>query len=517
MPMEWFPITNTSEIGLVADIEAHRLPPNAFSSVTNGWFYDGLARKVEGYAEAYPGCPITPYALLAGRDTTNEPWWLVAGLTKVYSIYGGSYTNVTRQTASVDVDYAATAENVWTGGIMNSIGLLNNGIDAPQMWTSTGGKLAELSNWPASTTARSLRPFKNFIFALDVTKSGTRYPYLVKWSHPADPGAVPSSWDETDDTLDAGEYPLAETSDILIDGMRLKDSFIIYKETTTYRVTFVGSPYIFRFDMISDTSGLLSRNCAATVGNIQIALTQDDVVKTDGKDVMSIVDKRMRRRIINSISSGFYRRSFIAVDSRKNQVMICVPTGNAEFPNYAYIWNMADNTWGERSLPEISAFNVGGYSSASGTIDGDTGVIDDDTSPIDDVTAAARYTLSCSPSNVKLYVMNSGNQADGASYTCTFQRDDLDLGAAHLMKHIVSVRPHFYGTAGTVITVTIGYKMDIHGSITWGDAMSFTIGTTERLDTVVAGRYICWKASSSADDNWGIYDMNILIAGGGTY
>lgn len=517
MPKAWARVEQIADIGLISDLAAHRLPPNSFSSVTNAWFHEGIAKKVLGYVEAYAGGTIAPYKLIAGRDTTGEPWWMVCGLTKVHLFYLGSYSNITRQTASVDVDYTATAENVWTGGVLNSIAILNSGTDAPQFQAAAGGKLANLTNWPANTTAKVVRPYKNFLFALDVTKASTRYPLLVKWSHPADPGSIPSSWDETNDTLDAGEYPLADTPDLLVDCLQLRDYNMIYKEGTTYTVKFVGSPYIFRFEQLSSTSGALSRNCAVTVKDSQVVLSQDDVVLTDGNQLSSIVDKRMRNRIINSISTAYYKRSFVTADTRRNQVMICVPTGNATFPNKAYLWNYQDNTWGERDLPDVSSAAVGGLSESSGTIDGDSGTINSDNTPIDDVTTTGKYLLFSAPGATKLYNMNSGNAANGTTVACELERQDLDFAAADKIKHVSRVRPHLYGAAGVIVNFYIGYKNDLHDAITWGSAVALTIGGDPDICLAVAGRYIGYKLTNTSSDAWGLYDIEFEVSGGGSY
>ena len=52
---------------------------------------------------------------------------------------------------------------------------MSNGFDDPQFWALSSGvpsvsnKMADLSNWPASTECKSLRAFRSFLVALNVT------------------------------------------------------------------------------------------------------------------------------------------------------------------------------------------------------------------------------------------------------------------------------------------------------------------------------------------------------------
>ena len=57
---------------------------------------------------------------------------------------------------------------------------------------------------------------------------------MVKWSHQADPGTVPASWDETDPALDAGEKTLSDSPGDNITGMQLGEDFIVYKYETCH-------------------------------------------------------------------------------------------------------------------------------------------------------------------------------------------------------------------------------------------------------------------------------------------
>lgn len=136
--------------------------------------------------------------------------------------------------------------NQWTGTSLSGIPILNVGDTSkyPMTWDlNTANKFVDLANWPANQYCKSLRAFKNYLVALHVKKGATIYPFMVKWSSPADPGAVPATWDASDATNDAGETDLAEGGDVIVDGLQLRDCFMIYKESSCWRMDFTGGPY----------------------------------------------------------------------------------------------------------------------------------------------------------------------------------------------------------------------------------------------------------------------------------
>ena len=225
-------VKNTGKIGVIRDLSDHELPINAWTDCKNIRFLDGMAEQFLGHGEVYATPPVTPYHILPCVIGT-ERYWLYAGSQKIYAVNvaGGvvTHTNITRQTAGVDVNYTG-ALNAWTSTLLGGVPILNAGnvTDPPQSWDlNVANNCAALANWPANTYCKALRSYKNFLIALNITKTATNYPFMVKWSHPAVPGAVPSSWDETDPTKDAGEFDLAEGYDPIVDGLQLRESFIV--------------------------------------------------------------------------------------------------------------------------------------------------------------------------------------------------------------------------------------------------------------------------------------------------
>ena len=148
-----------------------------------------------------------------------------------------------------DDNYTGDADDLWHGGILGGIPIINNGINIPQVWNppSVSTRLIDLPNWPSDTVAKVVKPFLNYLIALNITESGTDKPHMYWWSHSADPGTIPNSWDHTDATKDAGRAELTDVNaGILQDGEALGNLFIMYKDSATHALQFVGGTFIWR-------------------------------------------------------------------------------------------------------------------------------------------------------------------------------------------------------------------------------------------------------------------------------
>ena len=461
------PITAPGEFGVVKDKPAHSLPVSAWSDAVNVRFNDGYAEKSLGYSSQLGTPSIAPYFLLSFQSTSLF-YWIYAGLTSAYITEGTSHTDITRSSGA----YNATANESWTGGTLAGIPILCNGFDAPQMLfpASPSNALSELSNWPADTNAKVIKPFKNFLIALNMVEGGADYPYVVRWSTPADPGTVPTSWDYTDTTNDAGRVPLSEGGGGLVDGGALRDAFIIYREFSTYSMRFIGGRFIFEFNQIFPSSGIFSKRCFAEFEGNHCVLTNDDLIMHNGVTQKSVLDSKYRDTLFSELNAATNnKRTFLSANYAKNEIWVCYPTGSDEFPTKALVWNYRHDTIGFRTLPgsmDISFDVIDPQTTATWASDSDTW--DSDTSKWDEkqYNPAKRAMLMCDTANTKLYKMDDTNQNDGVSFTATLQRTELQLaGDFDTITHITRIYPKFTGSGA--VTVYVGGQNVIGESVTW--------------------------------------------------
>ncbi|MDE2100267.1 MAG: hypothetical protein KGL39_23655, partial [Patescibacteria group bacterium] len=305
------------QYGVIQDVPPQELPVNAWTSAQNMTFRDGSAERVRGHTAAFTTPAVTPY-YLQGYQSTIYKYWVHCGLNKIYVDDGTTRTDITQASAPT-----GNVDDRWTGGALNGVLILNNGVNSPVYWLGNVATPAQtLTGWNAAWTCQSLRPLRNYGVALNVTKSGANYPNMVKWSAAAVPGAVPSSWDETDATKDAGEQDLSG-SDPLVDMMPLSDNGILYKERSMFSMRYIGTPYVWQFQRLPGDIGLLATGCVTNTPRGHVFLSQGDVMLFDGTNLKSIVNARLRRWLFNNIDSTNYKRAFLTTNPSKNEVWLC--------------------------------------------------------------------------------------------------------------------------------------------------------------------------------------------------
>ena len=512
--------------GLVYDILPHELPPEAVSLAQNARFVQNEIRKFKGYTEVYSG--TTPSHTQAPRwllpwTAASTIYWIYAGTTKVFRMTAGVLTDITR-TAS---NYNADATNRWTGGILGGVPIVNNNAgDDPQSWNGTAN-LQDLPNWPAATSCKVMRVHKTFLVALNVTKSGTTFPHMVKWSQPAAPGTVPTSWDETDDTVDAGEVDLAETTGQLVDCLSLGDINVVYKEGSTWGMQDIGGQNIFRFWPIFLNSGLYAIDCMKEFMHKHFVVTRDDVVVHDARTFESVIDARNRRWLFNNISPDYYDRTFVAHNVDEHEMWICFISIGAISPtaaDLALVWNYVYNTWSIRELPDCAFLAYGvvdndALSALTEIWDNDTEVWDSDSQIWDwrSYSPAKNRLLAAGTADTKFYLMDEGDSADSTDVEFKVQRLGLgvvgrsrdgswtvDLESSKFVRRV-----YISCESEEAFTVKFGFQDRKGGAVTWQPEVTFTPATDKFVDVMATGRFFCWEISQTGQFSLRLYSIDI--------
>lgn len=504
-------------VGLASDLTPEELGDGVWSDALNVRFNNGYAERFKGTVGVFAAPTVTPY-YIAPYTTATKRFWIHAGLNAVYADDGTTRTDITGTAPTGAID------NQWTGGSVNGVLILNNGVDLPMYWAGdTGTNLATIPGWDATWKCQAMRPFKNFIVALNVTKGSTNYPSMVKWSTTLNPGSITAAgdWDATDATKDAGEQDLAETPDKIVDALPLGDSLIVYKERSMYSMSYIGAPYIFRFQRLPGESGMLARGCAVNTPLGHVVLTAGDVVLNTGQGVNSIANGLVRKFIFNNIDSTHYTRAFVTANPQRNEVWICFPYGTASTCTRACVWNWIDKTWAIRELDNVTCgafgqinYSVGGdtWATASGTWETDAGSWNENEySP-----AEARLLMSHTTPVISL--VDTGNTDFGSLIEANLERTGMTLGDPNAIKVIKGIRPKIDGNSGATVSIQVGSSMTPDGAVTWAPAATFTIGTDFKVDTFsIGGRYMSVKFSNIDYAPWRMKSFSIDYVSTGAY
>lgn len=499
--------------GLAPDQVNYNLPDGIFSDARNVRFRDDSAEKCKGNSAVFGSLSATAIWASPISDGTT-PYWIYGNESVLYATDGTTHAQVstTSYNAPVNIGY--------TGGVFHGFQILNDTNAIPQRWApGLANKVRDLDNWPSNTFCKVIRPFGNFLVALRVTQDGLYNPRLLRWSDAAAFGALPPSWDYTDPTNQAGITELGHTEDEIVDGLALRDSFIVYKGASTFLMTPVGGLDVFAFREIFTESGLLSENCVAAFNSNHFVLSDHDVIVHDGSSMQSVADKRIRRFIFNNINSQRFDRSFVVLNRRERQIKVCFPESGNDYANLAAVWSIADNTWHIEELGFPMSYAAEGIVVGSElTFDGLTGTFDDQDGTFDEMsfTPFARRLVFWRGTAKQALQSDTGETFNGTTMSCYVERANMgltrDVGG---IKRIKRVFPKIIGTSGDTFVIRVGTRSVIDGSVTYSGPFNFTIGSSYKIDCRVSGRWISLRMETSVTNSWRLAGFDVEFDGDG--
>lgn len=352
-------ISQFGSVGLITDPYEQDVPPQGWSRVQNMRFNELGASQVGGHTQVLndgAATPITPLWIKFYPEKIN-PRWVIADNNRVFVYQDFDFTNITRYTTTPgDNNYSATDR--WQGTLFNSVAILNNGFDPPQMWSpiDDSAVLANLTNWPSGYRCRFIKPFKEFLIAGHIYNGATTFPFRVMWSHRAAPGTIPSSWDVTNPAVDAGHFDLGETVDHVVDGLDMGEQFIVYREDSTWAMRLTGTDSIFGRTHLSGTAGIIWKDCVADIPKKgHVVATTDDLIIHQGTaaSFQSLLDNRTRREVAAAIDPTNRRNCFLTTNDRDKEVWFCFPEVGFQYASRALIWNWVSGQIGHRTLESV--------------------------------------------------------------------------------------------------------------------------------------------------------------------
>lgn len=490
--------------GIMTDPNPSDLPPNKWSFGNNVKFRNGKAEMVEGFSSVYD-TPPEPLLQIMPYLSQNTPFWLGGSTTKLRITTGiGGWVDYSRLVGGA---YTASQTNNWNGGFLAGVAIMNNGSDVPQSLMPTANNFTNLPNWPSTYRAKVVRPFKNYLIALNLTVNSVLYPTVVKWSAPADPGEVPSTWDPADPTNDAGENPLADTPGAIVDGKKLRDAFIIYKEDAVYSMRYIGGAFVFQFQQLFDDIGMIATNCAAEFDGKHFVVGRGDVYVHNGVQKQSVIDGDMKDFLFNAIADQNIQNTFVVPDYNNTEMWVCFAqsTGaaNSGYCDKACVWNWATDEWSIRDIPRL-------ISAAAGVVDPqDPDTWDSDANAWDtDATVWGSQTYNPAKNKIvllsnidnKIYVVGESNRFDGAIFQSYLERSALYFGDDLRMKSATTLTPHMSGS-GTV-NFYIGTTNIQDAPMTWHGPYPYRIGVDHHITFRHFGRYVGLRVEMTSEKYW---------------
>lgn len=505
--------------GWNADLPAHDLPerPMMWSDLRNMAFRAGMAERVQGYVAGFNTSPTqSAIGLFSATKAAGTSYIISCGTNKVFDVTGSTENEITGTTTP-----ASTADLKWSGGELTGYIVLNESTVAPQFIAveSLGGatNLADLTNWPASTTCKVIRPFKYYLVAGGTTESSTYYPYKVRWSNAAVPGTLPSSWTATTSN-DAGSVDLSANYGPIIDMVPLGNSLIIYRARGMTEMRWIGGTdatnrLVMSFTDVpaGTTTGILGLNCVVDIAGLgHVVLSQSDVYIFDGNSTKSILDNRARDWLRSNIDTTNAKRSFLLNNADRNEVWVCFPESGQTACTKALIFNYKDLTIGQRDLPSV---NCGVHAqiaeSAEETWTSVSTTWDTETRTWSDFAGKSTFRKTVL-GGAYLYIVGNATTNNGTAMTSQLEREYIALEDDQRVKFVRSVWPKLEATVGQTFYISVGTAMDVATPTTWNTEQTFTYGTDRKLDVNAAGRYMALRIRTTGNP-WRMRSLDVDV------
>ena len=491
----------------------YQIPSDGLTTADNVVYRHDCYVTADGYSQFF-ATPIIPYHV-KNIFFGGVSYWITLGLAAAYIYDGSTNTNITRTAGA----YTGTTIDKWTSCNINGVPVFNNFADVPQYFSpiSTATDLQNLTAWTSTWRAKVVRSYKSFLIALYITKSGSLYEHMVKWSDVADSGTVPASWDETDPTVLAGENELSETDGVIVDGLSLGDEFFIYKEDAVYGMAFIGAPNVFRFRRVRNMPGLFAQQCVVQFigGHFAISGTANRMFYINDGQAYTEVGYEVSDEFFSQVDSDNYRNTFCVHNASSNEIYICFPSSGSVFCNKAYIWNYEHDRWTTRDIPEWCTH-------------ADVGVVIDtaytwETIPYTSWNewngnwetrnySATSEKLVFSNTYQYVYRFGDGNQFNGVNPVCTVEKTGTSLGHNFTVSKLSNIYIH---ASGNPFNVYVGTSSGPGQSVSWSTPVSFDPSTDYKVNVNGTGILIGLRFQSNANVQWKLYGYDIEYREGG--
>ena len=506
------------QLGVVFDITPDEVPADKYTDALNISFRDLSTARIEGYSKYSEGTTAITVSPIWAMSVRNQGvnWWLYFSTDQVWATDGTAHYNLTPTGGLI-----ACLPGEWTGTVLNGIPVFNNPANPPMYWDLVPTNEAQvLPGWPANTFCGSMRSTKYHLIAMAINENGTLYPTQLWWSSGAQAGSIPQEWTPTAEN-DAGDVVLASTPGRIIDAYQLRDVLMIYKEDSTYQLTYVAGQYVYAQRQVFATIGTPARNCVAEINGEHWIFTGQDIVRHDGQVYRSVADNVCKRAIVDTIDPNKIQICNVVPRIVDQQVWVCFAETGNDWLSKAYVIDAIDDNVGVRTLPQVASVNRGIVNP-----DSTLGTWDDATNAWDDSFGQWSQTLfspnsdsllMTDPNGQNLFAVGVGDTADGQPIRAYVEKVSAEVGDPYSRKMITRFVPRIEGSPGDVLKVRLGSQAFFGQSVTWNAEKDFVIGTDVAVSDIVEGRLMAFRIEGNTNKPWQFHSYTIHITEQGVF
>ena len=339
------------------------------------WF-EGVMKPIGGWAARTTSAMTGKCrALIAWRDNTTVRFIAAGTHSKLYALTQTSVTpsDITpagftagRADATIGAGYGV---GPYGGSTYGTPRVDNVSIQMASMWTldtdgqdlvgvmSDDGKLydwqrntavvaAVVSGAPTSNAAVVVTP-ERFVMLLGANGVTRR----AQWADQE----VRTTWTATA-TNQAGDYDI-QTQGQLMCGQRLRSSTLIFSDLDAHLATYIGLPYVYRFDRVGDSCGIVSRGAVAASDTRAVWMSISGFFIYDG--TVTPLPCEVYEAVFGDINLTQRSKVVAFANSQFSEVWWFYPSsGSTENDKYVH-FNIQEGHWNVGTLTRLAAIDRG--------------------------------------------------------------------------------------------------------------------------------------------------------------
>lgn len=357
--MAMVPLRELAKYGVLTDVDAYDLPPEAWSFGVNARFRNGKVSRSPVFRAVKTLDNTAPRYAVGSSPTSGLDLMFIGYQNGVIQRYSsGSLTDY-----SISGYTPSAADAAWSDTSLASVLYVNREDRVPWSFLPAAAAFTPLANWNASWRAHLLRTCGGALVALNVTKGATNYPTMVKTSSIPQAGVVPASWDETNPATLATENILADLTGQITDAQTFGSSLCIYSPTEAVLMTPDGSLDVYSYRKLPFKKGAINANCSIEIDGRHYVFGPDDCWTHDGYSEVSLCVGKTRDFIFNGINLSRASQCFVVHNPKTKEIHFCYVSGDRGVAflnspdgcNRQAVYNYIDKTWTFDDLPNARA------------------------------------------------------------------------------------------------------------------------------------------------------------------
>jgi hypothetical protein len=347
--------------------------------------------------------------------------------------------------------------------------VISNNVDQVFYWNSA--RLTPLPTQVTPTTCVDLFVFHESLFLVAPTENGTALPQRVRQSDAGNPTA----WTSGAPGSIAAIYDLLDTEDFILKAAGLGPYFILYRETTIMRGTYLGvlGETIF-WEYMVDGDGAISTGAVTEITGENEFVGQGNIYQYEGGYTLNDVGDQVFNPLLSAngnLNSALKSLIFAQYVQDYDEILLFYPSGSNTLPDQCLRHHLQTGGWFQREFANkfvSAAFYV---PTSDTTWAGATGTWAQNNFAWNSRAFRANIAslLLCAADDNLVFLYDYRTQTDnGVAIPWTAQTKDVGDGDAK--NRWDSVRLYGQGT-GTI-------SCSIDAGATWATVGSFALGAT---------------------------------------